>query len=106
MNNVVSLRSANSSASAKEDRFIEDLRGLVWSDERVNKRTWEQLAVDANLSYSTVRNFASGTTKRPHMTTIDKLIGAMGFRFAIVPSKTRRLPQEIDLRSFRSRKRA
>ena len=99
--NVVQLRTRNSGATEDEDEFVETLRGLVWSDARSTNRTWEQLADQANLCYSTVRNLASGDTKRPHARTLNRLLKAMGFRQAIVLANTPRLHLEIDAAEVR-----
>lgn len=66
------------------ERHIEDIRGLLWTDYRKSGRTWPQLAEDAGVCYSTMRNFANGGTKRPGFATIAKLASAMGYRIAFL----------------------
>ncbi len=100
---VAAQRGFKSAVTEEEDPFLEDLRGLVWSDERTNHRSWDQLAREAGISYATVRNLAVGETKRPHLRTIHKLLLAMGFRFAVVPGNAPRLRQELDLSKYRKK---
>ncbi|MEO6536352.1 MAG: helix-turn-helix transcriptional regulator [Candidatus Paceibacterota bacterium] len=100
--NVVSLRTANSAVASKEDEFVEDLRGMVWSSQGTTG-TWQDLADKTGLCYSTVQKFASGDTKRPQGRTLLKLVIAFGYRVAILPASTKPVPGEIDLSQYRNK---
>lgn len=87
----------------EDDVFIADVQGMVWSSQGVSG-TWQQLADKAGLSCSTVRNFATGTTRRPHARTLEKLLGALGFRLAIVPLNHPMMSGEVDLTAYRKKR--
>lgn len=78
------------------ERGYADLRGAVWRTQGKGD-TWEQLAEKANLSLSTVANFAYGNTRRPHMRTAVALALACGFRTAYVPAASPRVEGELNL---------
>ncbi len=82
------------------EKFLEDLRGYVWNDQKKTHRSWDTLARDANLSYTTVRNFAMGDTKRPHFGTIFKLMKALDVRFGFFPAGTPLKRGEIDITKY------
>lgn len=102
-NNVLQLRQQKSAVAEVEDQDLEDLRGFVWNDQKASNRDWRRLAADAKVSYSTVRSFASGQTKRPHFLTILKLVRAMDMRIAIVPQSLPLMRDEVNLRKYRQR---
>ncbi len=98
---LVAQRTANSAVAEKEDLFIEDLRGFLWSNQGVT-RTWQDVADESGLCYATVMNFARGDTKRPQARTIIKLMQALGYRLALVPANTRTIAGEVHLENYRS----
>jgi hypothetical protein len=76
--------------------YLEDLIGFLFNDPE--KRGWKNLAADANLSYSTIRNLAMGDTKRPQELTVRKLMKAFRYRNAWIPEDTPTLPFEINVK--------
>jgi DNA-binding phage protein len=99
---AVARRTANS-AVTDEDPFLADLQGFVWNNQGTN-RTWQNLADEAGLSYTTVWNFATGTTKRPQERTVRKLMQALGFRLAFVPASMPTIVGEVRLEQYRNTK--
>ena len=85
---AVQKRTANSAVaepikgSDDEHKFLEDLRGDIWSGS--SKETWKEMGDKAGLSPATVSNFATGNTKRPSLFTIRRLLAARGFRLTWV----------------------
>jgi transcriptional regulator with XRE-family HTH domain len=60
------------------ETIVEVLQGLIWAHGRHTKDGWKELAGDANLCYSTIRNLAAGETKSPHLVTTLKILKATG----------------------------
>ena len=81
-------------ASNDYQRFLADLRGEILSQVR-HGRTWKDIAVKAYVGTATVQRFADGTTMRPTSFTVNQLALSAGYRVAIVPVNTPRLPGEI-----------
>lgn len=81
--------------------FVDDLSGLLWNDPK--GRSWEQIAGEAKLCLSTVRNLATRETKNPHLRTVWKLLPVLGFRMAFVAAGADCQPEEVDLRALRGK---
>lgn len=76
----VQQRTANSAVYADdEELFIKNLRGTIWADVGKTGRKWADLAADAKLSPQTIQNFASGSTRRPHLISIYRMGKAVGY---------------------------
>lgn len=83
------------------EEWVEDLRGIVWNAFVKGYSTLEDLAVKANLSKTTVENFAWGETKRPHGRTLFQIASAVGYRMPFIPDHAPRQPDEPDLAEYR-----
>lgn len=69
---------------AVEDKFVEDLRGLMWKRGAFGKATtWKQMAEKTTLAPATVQRFARGDTRRPTFRTIFLLLEASGYRLQL-----------------------
>lgn len=73
--------------------FLADLRGKLHAALK-SGRTYEQLADGTYVSPITFRRFAEGETKKPSSYTLLRLTQALGYRLALVPADTPRIPGE------------
>lgn len=80
--------------SSEYAKFLADLRGKILEQIRFG-RSWQDIATTAYVGVGTVQRFADGTTMRPTSFTVNQLAKAVGYRIAIVPAETKRLPGEI-----------
>ena len=63
------------------NRLYSDIRDLLCRD----RRTYKQIAREANLSAPTIRNWALGITRRPQMLTACKIAYSMQHCLKLVP---------------------
>lgn len=91
--NAVQKRTANDAVLAdaerwnEEQKFLEDLRGLLWGQSWPNGASWATIARDAGVSPATISKFAIGETKRPTVFTVRKIALYFGYRMTFVKDK-------------------
>ncbi len=87
--NTVQKRSANSAIVGEDDeqKFLADLRGMIWNSGGSVDGTWKKLAEKANLNARTISKFASGETMSPKLFTVRRLFKAVDFEMKIEPVK-------------------
>lgn len=87
----VQKRSANSAISTEdrdELRKLEDIKGKLWVI--VGKKTYKEFAAESGLSAQTVRNFATGETKRPAFFTVRRMAQAVGMDLELFRDNTKK----------------
>jgi hypothetical protein len=80
--------------SSEYQRFLADLRGELIASWR-SGRSWKDIATTAYVGVATVQRFAEGTTVQPTAFTVKQLAMAVGYRIALVPASTPKLPGEV-----------
>lgn len=81
MSNVVRLATRNRPRTfTSNEAFIDELRQIVMT----SGLTYQRIAVECNLSATTVQRLASGQTTWPRHTTLFAILAAMKKKLAIV----------------------
>jgi DNA-binding phage protein len=87
--NAVQKRSANAALNSEDDeeKFLTDLRGIIWHRTGAVGGNWKTLAEKAHLNPRTIAKFASGDTRRPHLFTIRRMFQAVDYTMEFKPMK-------------------
>jgi DNA-binding phage protein len=87
--NTVQKRSANSAVIGEDDeqKYLADLRGMLWNSGGAVDGSWKKLAEKAHLNARTISKFASGETIRPQLFTVRRLFQAVDYEMEIKPKK-------------------
>jgi hypothetical protein len=81
-------------SSTEYQKLLADLRGELLNQVRAG-RTWKEIATAAYVGASTAQRFAEGTTVNPTTFTVRQLAKVAGYRMAVVPSYTQKIPGEL-----------
>lgn len=81
---VINLNARRPKSFTTNERFIEELRALLFR----SGRTWKDIAAECSLSHSTVQRLARGDTIWPRHTTLFSVLASLNKRIAIVDARS------------------